>query len=170
MDHSQFRTEAARAVHRFNEWARRFRPNVAFADHLCYKCGSRAEFERLRTAFEKESNFIYQSEISGRSIALVAFRDPWRTHFGEMRLLELSDQKPDGNQRSGFDHIELYPASGAAHTLALTLDSPSVRFVESGRAHHRTWDAVIFDTFEVRIEEEPLLRTVTRDEISRAFT
>jgi predicted metalloenzyme YecM len=77
----------------------------AQADHICYKCESGASFEAIRTLFEDESEFIYQSIISQRRIAYIRFKNEVATALGSIRFLELSDQKPDNSQKEGFDHI-----------------------------------------------------------------
>lgn len=149
----------------FNAWCVKTLPD-AQADHLCYKCGSTQEFEQLRAMFEQESAFIYQSVISQRRIAIVAFREPIGTALGDIRFLELSDQKPDSSQDSGFDHIEIYPNSGTMDALADTLESKGTTFTKIERPHHTTYDAVIDGkSFKVRLEPEALLAKIKKEEM-----
>jgi len=160
-----FFTAAQPHITAFNAWCVQTLPE-AQADHLCYKCGSTEEFERLRAMFEQKSGFIYQSIISQRRIAIVAFREPVGTALGDIRFLELSDQKPDGSQESGFDHIEIYPGSGDMDALAGVLEAKGTTFTKVERPHHTTYDAVIDGkSFKVRLEPEPLLKKIKRDEM-----
>lgn len=160
-----FFTAAQPHITTFNAWCVQTLPD-ATADHLCYKCGDTAEFEQLRAMFEKDSAYIYQSVISQRRIAIVAFREPVGTALGDIRFLELSDQKPDGSQESGFDHIEIYPNSGDMDALAGALEAKGTTFTKVERPHHTTYDAVIDGkSFKVRLEPEALLRKIKRDEM-----
>ena len=161
--HSFFK-EAQNFVEKFNEWANTYKPNAS-ADHICYKCGDRAEFEQLRTLFERESEFIYQSIISERPITVIKFKKALESALGPITYLELSDQKPDGSQKSGFDHIEIYPNDGSMESLADTLEKQGVHFEKVIRPHHTTFDTVIFDHFKVRLESEPLVEKIKRDEM-----
>lgn len=160
----QFFTEANAPVALFNAWAERMNP-AAHADHICYKCGSHDEFESLRALFEPASDFIYQSIISNRRIAIIKFTNPISTALGEISFLELSDQKPDGSQVSGFDHIELYPAQGTIETLVQLLELQGVSFEKTIRPHHTTFDSVLETGFKIRLEEEPLVEKIKRDEM-----
>ncbi len=151
-------------VNAFRDWATAHAPS-AKADHLCYKCGNASEFEALRALFEKESVFIYQSIISKRRIAIIKFIEPLKTPLGEILLLELSDQKPDGSQKSGFDHIEIYPTSGSLDELVASLEQKGVAFEKVVRPHHTTFDSVILENFKVRLEAEPLVEKIKREEM-----
>jgi len=155
-----FFTTAKHSVNIFTEWSERTKP-AARADHLCYKCGSSEEFARLREMFTTESEFIYQSIVAGRPIAIIKMKISFETPIGSIDLLELSDQKPDGSQTSGFDHIEIYPVSGTMDELAQSLGG----FEKVVRPHHTTYDVKITGEFKVRLEEEPLLEKIKREEM-----
>lgn len=135
------------------------------ADHICYKCASATSFEAIRKMFEAESAFIYQSIISKRRIAIIRFHTAIETALGPIQLLELSDQKPDGSQTEGFDHIEIYPSSGSTNDLVAHLRSKDVTVKTHVRPHHTTHDLVLENGFKVRIEDEPLLQKITREEM-----
>lgn len=137
----------------------------AAADHLCYKCGSAASFEEIRRSFEHESAFIYQSIISQRRIAIIHFREPIITALGPIFLLELSDQKPDGSQKEGFDHIEIYPISGLTPSLTDHLRLLGVDMKTVVRPHHTTHDIHLGASYLVRIEDEPLMQKIIREEM-----
>lgn len=149
----------------FNAWAETFKP-AAIADHLCYKCGDSAEFEQIRRLFEGESQYIYQSIISGRRIAIVAFKRPIATALGEICHLELSDQKPDGSQVSGFDHIEIYPVEGTMDELAAQIEASGFALEKVERPHHTTYDGRLGEHFKVRLEPETLITKIKAEEMS----
>lgn len=157
-------------VAQFNIWSERMKPK-AKADHICYKCGSRQEFEAIRTLLEPWAPFIYQSMIAGRPIAIFKLKEPVATALGEIWFLELSDQKPDGSQTSGFDHIEIYPTGGSVGELAEALEANALKakgqsFKKVVRPHHTTYDAAIHGSFKVRLEAEPLIVKIKGDEFA----
>ncbi len=151
-------------ISRFNDWVKTHSP-AALADHICFKCADHEEFERVRALFEHESEFIYQSIISGRPIAVIKFKASIESALGPIWYLELSDQKPDGSQKSGFDHIEIFPVDGSMESLADSLKNTGVHFEKVIRPHHTTFDTTIFDNFKVRLEPEPLIEKIKRDEM-----
>lgn len=148
----------------FNVWVAKIQP-VAYADHICYKCGDRKEYEDLRAFFESYSSFVYQSIISARRIAIMKFATPITTKLGDIWYLELSDQKPDGSQMSGFDHIEIYPKIGSLDDLALQLERQGIVLEKSIRPHHTTYDAVLSASFKVRLEPDALIDKIKREEM-----
>ncbi len=164
MNIQDFFTQARVIVSRFDEWVLRVAPD-AVADHICFKCESAEEFERMRAMFEGESVFVYQSIISKRRIAIVKFLTPIATSLGDISFLELSDQKPDGSQVSGFDHIELYPKSGQLEDFVYDLEEKGIIFEKVVRPHHTTFDVTIFDQFKVRLEDGPLVEKIKKDEM-----
>ncbi len=151
-------------VEAFATWSKLLAPQ-AQADHICYKCADSAEFEHLRALFEHESVFIYQSIISKRRIAIIKFLQPLKTPLGDISLLELSDQKPDNSQKSGWDHIEIYPVDQSLEYLVQYLEQNTVIFEKVVRPHHTTFDATIFGNFKVRLEAEALLAKIKREEM-----
>jgi len=152
------------SLNQFNIWAEKIKP-AARADHLCYKCIDATEFEYLRSLFESASSFVYQSIISNRRIAIIKFQKPLETILGEVWFLELADQKTDGSQTSGFDHLEIYPSSGSVEQLAEQLIEQKVPLEKIVRPHHTTYDTEIFGSFKVRIEPEPLIEKIKKMEM-----
>lgn len=148
----------------FDAWCATYSP-AATADHICYKCGSIEEFESMRKMFETESTFVYQSIISKRRIAIVKFVAPITTVLGDIWFLELSDQKPDGSQASGFDHIEIYPKAGSMEGLAASLEALGASFEKIERPHHTTFDGYIVGDFKIRLEPEALVEKIKREEM-----
>lgn len=137
----------------------------AKADHICFKCADSAEFESMRALFESTSGFVYQSIIAGRRIAIIKLPKAIQTVLGEIWYLELSDQKPDGSQVSGFEHIEIYPTGGRMDALAEQLEKTGMIFEKVIRPHHSTYDAVLERAFKLRLEDEPLMEKIIKTEL-----
>ncbi len=134
-------------------------------DHICYKCGSRESFEQARNLFEREGANFWSSRISGRTISYVVLpRGGLVSQFGLIKYLELADQKPDGTQHDGFDHIEAYPLGWRYEQMIERL-SETERVVEVERPHHSTHDIDIGEGFLFRATREPLIEKIVREEI-----
>ncbi|MBM3257532.1 MAG: hypothetical protein FJY98_04415 [Candidatus Liptonbacteria bacterium] len=155
------------------------------ADHIGFRCDSHTTFEAVRSLLERESEYIYQSIISDRPIAIIKFRSPLQTNIGPIAFLELADQKPDGSQKRGFDHIEMYPVGISYDVLVTKLESSGVTIEKKVRPHHTTHDIRVenfipleapakagADTtgilpltgFTLRLESEPLIEKIRREE------
>ena len=134
------------------------------ADHICFKCESSDEFENMRKIFEQNSAYLFQSIISARRISVIKFVQPLETIVGEICMLELSDQKPDGSQKSEFDHIEVYPVGKSVEEIVKFLEQKGIVVEKEAKPHHTTWDFFV-DGFRVRIEECPLMEKIKREEI-----
>lgn len=161
-----FLSAAQSSLDVFSAWARQAQPNGK-ADHLGYKCSSSQEFEELRAILEHQSTFVYQSIISQRRIAIIKFVQPLSTALGDIWYLELSDQKPDGSQKSGFDHLELYPVERSVDQLVAELEQKGLIFEKTVRPHHTTFDLIISEGFKVRLEAEPLIEKIMREEMQK---
>ena len=133
---------------------------IAKADHICYKCASSEIFEKIRKLFE--NTWFYQSIIAGRRIAIIKLKEPINTSLGEISLLELSDQKPDGSQTNKFDHIEIYPVGISYEELVFYLEDKDLNVVKVERPHHTTHDIKIGD-FLIRLTREPLLDKIKEE-------
>lgn len=161
----EFYEEASPFVSMFNDFAAKHNlEKRSAADHICYKCATKESFESMRSMFEKESIFIYQSIISKRRIAIIKLPDSIQTSLGEIRYLELSDQKPDGSQKEGFDHIEAYPLNRSYFDMVEELQKKE-RIVEVIRPHHSTHDIEIGKGFLFRCTEGPLIEKIKREEM-----
>lgn len=133
------------------------------ADHICYKCGSRGSFERIRALFENDG-WYYQTRISDRRIAVIRFSVPIETLAGSINFLELSDQKPDGSQVDGFDHIEAYPTkTDYAQFIAQLSTREKAVFKE--RPHHSTYDIDIGNGFLFRSTSGPLVQKIIAEQM-----
>lgn len=139
---------------------------LALADHLCYKCASTEEFEHVRALLEQQSLYIYQAIISGRRIAYIKLAAPVPTELGDVHFLELSDQKSDGSQKSGFDHVELYPVGDTTYESLLEhVRKKDEQILHVERPHHTTDDVVLPSGLLVRFEHEPLIEKIKRTEL-----
>jgi len=138
---------------------------LAIADHIGHKCATSEEFEHIRKMLESHSRFIFQSIISKRRIATVKLLKPIETSCGPIHFLELSDQKPDGSQKSGFDHLEIFPAQDAVEDLVKYLQDKNVTIQKADRPHHVTYDLSLKNGFKVRIEPERLIQKIVGEEI-----
>lgn len=160
-----FFTQSRPFVELFNAFAKKHSlPGNAKADHICYKCDSRESFEKLHTLFEYESEYMYQSIISKRPIAIIKFKTPIETDLGPIWYLELSDQKPDASQKDGFDHIEVYATSGSYDDMVTKLKA-SENVIEVIRPHHSTHDIDIGSGFLFRCTQGPLIEKIKSEEM-----
>lgn len=134
------------------------------ADHICYKCGSKESFERIRALFETESEYMYQSIISKRRIACIRFKKGIETSLGTIVLLELSDQKPNGSHEEGFDHIEVYPTKFSYDQMIGELEKTE-QVIKVARPHHTTHDINIAGNFLFRCTHGPLIEKIKTTEM-----
>lgn len=136
----------------------------ALADHICYKCESSEEFESIRKLFELESIYVHQAIISGRRIAYIKLKQGITSSLGEISFLELSDQKPDNSQTSGFEHIEIYAVGRTYDEMVSEFEkTEEVKKIE--RPHHSTHDIKV-PGFIIRCTHEPLAIKIARDEMT----
>jgi len=157
----RFYAEVAPFIDKFNNWAGELRFG-AKADHICYKCGASEEFVAIRSLFELPGTYHFLSFISGRRIVIIKLPKPIPTLLGKIWFLELSDQKPDGSQTSGFDHIEVYPTHVTLEQMVASLAERGISFEQSIRPHHQTYDLTLKGGFGIRLEPEPLIETIKR--------
>ncbi len=113
---------------------------------------------------ENESEYIYQSIISKRRIAIVRLKRGIETSLGTINFLELSDQKLDNSQTDGFDHIEVYALLRTYHEMVEELAVSEV-VVKVERPHHTTHDIDIGEGFIFRCTEGPLIEKIKETEI-----
>ncbi len=160
-----FYTQAQKYIIQFNTFVTKHNlKNLTKADHICYKCGSPESFEHLRSLFEKNSHYIYQSIISNRRISYIKLKQGITTVIGDIYFVELSDQKPDQSQIDGFDHIEVYGTHISYDQLISTL-AKSENIIKVERPHHTTHDVNIKDGFLFRCTQEPLVKKIKQDEM-----
>jgi len=162
-----FYKDAKQSLLAFNEFAIRHKlEGRALPDHLCYKCGSRTSFERLRKMFEDAGCWMFESRISDRTIAYIRlnFEIPMTTGLGEIRYLELCDQKPDRSQRSGFDHVEVYATAMSYEEMVEEL-AQTEQVVEKKRPHHSTHDIDVGNGFLFRATHGPLVEKIKNEEM-----
>lgn len=159
----EFIQASKESIDLFNSWVGTHRLS-AVADHICYKCSSSEEFESMRELLESHSLFMYQSIISQRRIAVIKLLRSISSALGDIWYLELADQKPDGSQTSGFDHIEIYPTD-SLDALVISLETQGIELKKVARPHHTTFDIAIGGNFKVRLEQELLIEKIKREEM-----
>lgn len=135
------------------------------ADHIGLKCSSKALYEFQRGLFELESAFIYQSIISNRRIAIIGLTVGIKTIAGDVRYLELSDQKPNGTQKDCIDHMEVVPISLSYEQVVEQLKNKNVNLQEVVRPHHTTYDIILDSGFVVKLSRGMLLDKVKSEEM-----
>ncbi|MBL8031375.1 MAG: VOC family protein [Candidatus Doudnabacteria bacterium] len=136
----------------------------AAVDHINYKCDSAETFEHIRALFEYDSEYIYQSIISNRRIALIKLRRSIPTGLGPIALLELSDQKPDHSQTNKFEHIEAYPLAKTYEDF-LQLFATTETLIPHARVHHSTQDIDMGNGFLFRCTTGPLIEKIKTGEM-----
>jgi hypothetical protein len=162
----EFYAGAAEAVKDVDAFARKHDlKDMAEADHICYKCGSTERFEQMRRMLEGESEYIHQAIISGRRIAYIRLKKSISTALGEITFLELSDQKQDGSQRDGFDHVEMFPVGISYDDLAAKLEGGGEVLKKVVRPHHTTYDLTLESGFLIRLEPDALIEKIKREEM-----
>ena len=156
----EFYAEAEKSTRSFDDFANKHGlQGRTKADHICYKCDSKESFDNIRALLEFASDYAYQTIISGRSIAYIKLKKPINTALGEIRFLELSDQKPDESQKDGFDHIEVFPTTLTYDEMVEIL-ARSEMVVKAERPHHTTHDIDIGNGFIFRCTHGPLIEKV----------
>lgn len=135
------------------------------ADHICIKCSSSEIYEARRKDFEDKSTFIYQSIIANRRISVIGLTDTIETSVGDIKYLELSDQKPDNSQIDRIDHIEIVPTNLSYDELVKKLEEQGVEMKSIIRPHHSTHDITLASGFTVRLTQEFLIDKIKREEM-----
>lgn len=161
-----FKEVAQASIDLLNTFASKHKlQGIALADHICYKCSSTKTFEQMRAMFEDNSEYIHQSIISKRRIAYIKLNVGMETDLGVINYVELSDQKPDGSQTNDFDHIEIFPVSMSYNDMVEIFEKGGEPVVKKERPHHTTHDIDITPEFLIRLEHEPLIDKIKREEM-----
>lgn len=161
----QFYAESEKFVEISNNFAKKHSlVGRVRADHICYKCSSKENFEEMRAMFENESLYIHQAIISKRRIAYIRLKKSIETSLGEINFLELSDQKIDNSQTEGFDHIEFFPTKMTYDEMIAEFES-SEKVVKVERPHHTTHDIDIGEGFLFRCTHGPLIEKIKDSEM-----
>ncbi len=137
----------------------------ALADHIGYDCGSSATFDSLRTLLEVHSLYMHQSFIAGRRIAVFKLKEPFETAVGPVAFFELADQKPDGSQKDGIEHVEIYPTDGSFDELVAYLEGRGAEGKPSNVPHHKTHKFPLTHTFTLKIESCALMDKIKDEEL-----
>jgi predicted metalloenzyme YecM len=134
------------------------------ADHICYKCDSLETYEQMRAMFEPEAQYLYQSIVSERRVAIVRLKNGIATSLGVINFVELSDRKPTETKPNRFDHIEAFPTAYSYDEMVAELGKTEEVILDE-RSHHTTHDIVIKDTFLFRCTHGPLIDLVKDGEM-----
>lgn len=159
-----FLSESVSVVELFNNFI--FENNLAdllVVDHVCYKCESEKSFEEWRKVFEQNSKNIYQAIISKRRIAMITMAVPLISTVGEIKYLELSDQKPDNSQAEGFDHIEFFPKNKSIEELLQIFDEKNIVY-EKDVKPHITQYIINAGQYNFRLAKEKVIDKIKREE------
>ena len=161
-----FYKEADDLIQEFNSFISNTKlQHVALPDHICFKCGSVETFEEIRCLLEKEAKFLHQANISGRRIAMIKLQRGFQTSLGEITTLELSDQKPNNSQSTGFDHIEIYPVKIPFWDFVTEVEKTGVVVNKIERPHHTTCDIPLGEKYNIKITMEPIFEKIKREEM-----
>lgn len=143
-------------------------------DHIGYKFQSSEKYEEARRSFEYDSSYVYTSIIGGRRISYVKLNRPFDIASGRIDFLELADQKPDGSQIDGFDHIEIFPSTkssleeSAGRSTDISGVLPLLRgigpVVRNENGSSSTYDLQL-DGFKVKLRTRPLIEKIVLKEM-----
>jgi predicted metalloenzyme YecM len=134
-------------------------------DHICYKCESKKEYEQLRSFFEFEDTFVYQSIISKRRISIIGFKKPIKSIFGDIKYLELSDQKQDKSQKSKVDHIEPIPDGITYKQLVKRFSLPELVVEKNDSPHHPTYNVNLPNGVKLKLSYGVLIDMIYKKEM-----
>ena len=144
---------------------------MLIVDHISFKCGSRHSFECIRALFEASGANFWNATISGRGIAYIFLPESIKTSIGEIKFLELSDQKPDGSQEEGIDHVEVYLQdlfSSQNSVIKMLGELGYGEMIHTARPHHPTHDLIIDESgLELRLEQRPLIEDIAMVMVAR---
>ncbi|MEN9582403.1 MAG: YecM protein [Candidatus Parcubacteria bacterium] len=137
-------------------------------DHICYRCGSNKSFKELYEAYCERAALIDVSQFGGRSIAYFLLNSHFDTKMlGDIRYLELCDQKLDGSQVEGFEHVEVYPRNvGHMNSIIAGLRKTD-NVVVKVRPGRTTYDIRVTMGLTFTIEPEPLIEKIMREKAQK---
>lgn len=136
------------------------------ADLVCITCSSKEVYEARRDYYEFDSRFIYQAPVSGRRIAIIGLTEGIKTSVGDIGILEVIDQKPDNSQTDKLTHLAIVPTGISYDELLAKLKGNGAQLEDKSRGDgYVATDVVLPTTFRIRIEKEPLLERIKREEL-----
>ncbi len=136
-------------------------------DHFGYKCSSHEEYESIKKLFMPQSIepmalWIHEYWLSGRRVSCISLKDPYIPMMAlanKFYYLELQDQKPDGSQISGVDHVEIVLTKKEKDKVVFLCKEQGVPIQENAHPHHNTTD-LIFPGCTIKISLQPLVKTI----------
>ena len=137
-------------------------------DHLCFKCGSASEYERMRSMLEATppSAFVYQVQLSGRRVAYVGLREGIASVNYPISFIELSDKKPGVDETAGFHHAEIYTTTLDYDQLIKRLEDGGETVRRQVRPHHTTDDLVLPGGFILRFTARALIEKIVDEQLA----
>lgn len=136
------------------------------ADLVCIKCSSKEIYEARRAHYDMDSRFLYQAVIAGRRIVIIGLTETIKTSVGDIRCLEITDQKADNSQTDRLNHIGIIPVGISYDELVGKLKEGGAELREVVRSHGYTACDVVLPTgFFIRIQKEPLIDRIKREEM-----
>ncbi|HRH31151.1 MAG TPA: VOC family protein [Candidatus Paceibacterota bacterium] len=154
---------------RFNEFFRVNKGSIDFSklvpDHICYRCDSHESYKVLFADLRKKAILRSIGEVNGREISIFELPFRFETDCGDIKLLELCDQKLDNSQIEGFEHIEFAVADKRDYWIIQGQFQKLYKDMVEKQSNERT-------TFEVKlatdmtfiVELEPIMETIARRE------
>jgi hypothetical protein len=150
--------------------AKHFLEGQVVMDHICYKCSSNEEYEKMRALLEQDavSTYVCQTNLSKRRVAYIGMKQGFSISANESILcLELADKKPGKEEPSGFHHVEMYPTSMTYGDLVTLLEKAGENMVLKERPHHTTHDIALDGGFIIRLTNVPLIRKIVEEKFSK---
>lgn len=164
MNYQDFIQNAEEKIQSFDQRTKPFNfMHSTVPDHICYKCSNREEFEMVRNFYDEHGEFIYQTEISGRSIATIKLKEPFVSVWGDIDYLELSDQKPDNSQISRWDHIEFKHVADAYQVMIDAAYQAGLDVQEKIRPHHTTHEVSFGPDIKLVFTRELLIDKIKQE-------
>jgi predicted metalloenzyme YecM len=142
-------------------------------DHICYKCKSSAEYQRMRAILESNppSLYFYQVYLASRRVAYMKLQNGLPITGGTVNFVELADKKQAEEKVLGFHHVEIYPVpnarmgvAGSYSNLVRGLEQRKVKLELKERPHHTTHD-ILVGKFIIRLTDKPLIQKIVQEEM-----
>ena len=165
IDIDEFYKKAQEKINIFNEFCIDYDiESVSTVDHFGLRCSSHHIYRQVQEIFTYESNYIYESINSNRPISIISLKKPIKTKLGELKYLELSDQKKDNSQTDIFDHFEIISKSLTYIDFVETIKNRGCNLIENKKVHHSTYD-IVYKGIKIKLSEEKLIEKIKKEEM-----
>lgn len=137
------------------------------ADHICYKCQSREEYEHIRSILEASpsAKYFYQINLSKRRVGYIGLEQSIPLKKGGIKYIELADAKADADEVYGFHHVEIYPLTMTYENFVILLQQRGEEAELKERPHHTTYDITLPNGFIIRLTDMPLIEKIIKEMI-----